>query len=124
MLVSALMFTLGNAVGLLLAVWFLPEFTIDPVSFVVAVLLFTVIEVIASPLLTKMSLKNVPAMQGGVALVTTFVGLGITGAVLAGMEIGGITTWLAATLLVWLGALVAHLVLPMFMFKKVMEERR
>ncbi len=48
--------------------------TITGAAFVVAVLIFTVVEVVADPLLTKIALTSVPALRGGVALVTTFVG--------------------------------------------------
>ena len=43
--------------------------------------------------------------MGGIALVTIFVGLLVTDMIMSSMEIGGISNWLAATLLVWLGSL-------------------
>ncbi|MEP3033093.1 MAG: hypothetical protein ABJO67_01970, partial [Pseudoruegeria sp.] len=104
MLISAAFTTLANAVGLLLASLILPNFAISPLSFIIVVLIFTAISMVASPLLTKMSIKNVPALQGGVALITVFVGLFITDIFMSGMTIGGISNWLAATLLVWLGS--------------------
>ncbi|MCT8160904.1 hypothetical protein [Pseudoruegeria sp. SHC-113] len=122
MMISAAFTTLANAVGLLLAWLLLPNFSIDFVSFVIVVLLFTVITVVAGPLLTKMSLKNLPALQGGVALVTVFVGLVITNLILPGLTIGGIANLLAATLLVWLGSLIAAIVLPMYLFKETLEK--
>ena len=97
----------------------LEGFSIDLLSFIVVVAVFTVIEVIASPLLTKLSAHKIPAMQGGVALVTTFVGLLVTDMLVAGLTIGGIANLLAATLLVWLGALAAGIFLPMFVFKEL-----
>jgi uncharacterized protein YneF (UPF0154 family) len=33
------------------------------------------------------------------------------------------TTWILATLIVWLMALAAGLILPLFLFKKVMQKR-
>lgn len=123
LLISALLYTLANAVGLLLAVTLLPGFSIDVLSFVAATLLFTAVEVVSGPLIIKMSVKSVPALAGSVSLVTTFAGLFITSTLLDGMEIGGISNWLAATLLVWIGALIAGLILPALMFKKVMEKR-
>lgn len=110
---------IGNAIGLLLAMLLLEGFSIDLLSFIIVVAVFTVIEVIASPLLTKLSAHKIPAMQGGVALVTTFVGLLVTDMLVAGLTIGGIANLLAATLLVWLGALAAGIFLPMFVFKEL-----
>jgi hypothetical protein len=51
-------------------------------------------------------------------LVTTFAGLFLTSILLDDMQMGGISNWLAAALLVWLGALIAGVVLPLFLFKK------
>ena len=123
-LISAGLYLLANSVGLLLAMALLPGFRIDVPSFITAVLLFTVIEVVASPLLTKMSLKNLPALSGGVALVTTCLGLVLTSHFLDGMDIGGLKNLLLATLIVWLGALLAGVFLPMVLFKKYLQNRR
>ncbi len=123
LLISALLYTMANAVGLFLATVLLPGFSIDLWSFVVATLVFTAIEVLTGPLIFKISLKSAPALSGGVALVTTFIGLFITSRMLDGMEIGGLSNWLAATLLVWLGALLAGLILPLLIFKKIMQKR-
>jgi len=117
--ISALIYTLANAVGLLLATLLLPGFKISLTAFIFATLLFSGIEIILKPLILKLSKKSLPALEGGIALVTTFVGLFFTSILLGGMEIGGISNWLAATLLVWLGALIAGVVLPRFMFKAV-----
>jgi uncharacterized membrane protein YvlD (DUF360 family) len=124
MLVSALFYVLANAVGLLLAALLLDGFEFSLFAFIWAVLIFSVIEAVAGPLVTKISIKNVPALQGGVALVTTFVGLFLTELFVGGMAIGGVANWLAATLVVWIGTLIATLVLPMFLFKSVMKKQK
>jgi putative membrane protein len=74
--------------------------------------------VIADPLLLKISIKSVPQLRGGIALVTTLVGLVITNYLSDGLTITGV-----ATLIVWLMALAAGLILPLFLFKKVMQKR-
>jgi hypothetical protein len=51
---------------------------ITSVSFVLAVLIFTVVEVVADPLVTKVAMASVPALGGGVALVTIFLDLLVT----------------------------------------------
>ncbi len=120
-LASTLLTTLANAVGLLVAAALLPGFTLNLWGLIVATLLFTFIEVIAGPFITKESEKHIPALTGGVALVTTVVGLIITDIFVDGMSIKGFGTWAVATLIVWLAAVLAGLVLPMFMFKKIMK---
>ena len=64
-----------------------------------------------------------PALRGGVALVTTFVGLVITASVSDGLSISGTTTWIMATIIVWLAALLAALILPIFLVKKAVATR-
>ena len=123
LLISALLYTAANAIGLFLAVINLPGFSVGPVSFIVATLIFTVIEVVAGPLIIKVSIKSAPALAGGVSLVTTFLGLYFTSVLVDGMTIGGISNWLAATLIVWLGALLAGLILPVYAFRKYLENR-
>lgn len=123
-LISTAAHLAGNAVGLLLATLLLDGFTIAPLAFVIVTVIFTAVEVVALPLITRLSMKNMPSLMGGVALVTTFVGLWITSLFVQGMTLGGLANWLAATLLVWIGALIAGIVLPIFVFKSLREDRK
>ena len=123
-LISTAAHLAGNAVGLLLATLLLDGFTIAPLAFVIVTVIFTAVEVVALPLITRLSMKNMPSLMGGVALVTTFVGLWITSLFVQGMTLGGLANWLAATLLVWIGALFAGIVLPIFVFKSLREDRK
>ena len=115
---------IGNAAGLLLAMLLLSGFSIDILSFIIVVVVFTLIEVVTSPLINKLSEKRVPALKGGIALATTFVGLIITELLISGFTIGGIANLLAATLLVWLGAVIAGIIIPMFLFKELRDPRK
>ena len=124
-LISAAVYVLAHAVGLFVASMLLGEsFSFTTPGFVFAALLLSLVMVIAGPLIENMSEKNLPALKGGVALVTTFVGLLVTNVFVGGMEITGLSTWLLATILVWAGALIATIVLPIFLVKKVVKERR
>lgn len=122
LLASIILNLLANTVGLIAAALLLTGFQIDLAAFIVAVLIFTVVEVVADPLITKMALTNVPALRGGVALVTTFVGLFITTLISSGIHIDGLSTWVLATLIVWLFALLATLLLPLVIFKKALQK--
>ncbi|MFV0514947.1 MAG: phage holin family protein [Jhaorihella sp.] len=123
-LISTAAHLVGNAAGLLLAAALLNGFTIAPLALLIVVVVFTAVEVVASPLITKVSLRKMPSLMGGVALVTTFVGLWVTEIFVDGFQIGGLSNWLAATLLVWLGALIAGVLLPIYVFKSLREERK
>lgn len=122
MLISAGVHLLANAVGLLVAATVLDDMTVSGVAFVIAVVLFTVVVVVVQPLFTKMAMQNVPALQGGTALVATLVGLIVTSIVSDGLEITGLTTWVLATLIVWVASLLAAVVLPIFLLKKAVNE--
>jgi len=95
-------------------------FSIDLTAFVWVVILFTVIEVVLDPLMTKIALQYAPVLRGGVALVTTFVGLLVATIVSNGITINGATAWVVGTLIVWLGAVLAAIVLPLFLFRKAL----
>ena len=116
-LISATLFILANATGLFFADILLPGFSMGMIAFVFATLLFSLFEVILGPLITKMAKKRLPAIEGGTALVITFTGLFITSVLVDGMRIGGLINWLMASLIVWLGALLAGIVLPHILFK-------
>ncbi|MBO9434001.1 hypothetical protein J7394_07280 [Ruegeria sp. R13_0] len=121
---SALALLAGNAIGLLLASLILNGFAIKPISFIVVVLVFTVVQVIAEPLILKLGEKKAPALKGGIALIVTFVGLLVTDLIASGLTVGGVSNLLAATLLVWLGALIASVVLPIYVFKELREAKK
>ena len=121
---SALALLAGNAIGLLLASLILSGFAIKPISFIVVVIVFTVVQVVAEPLILKLGEKKAPALKGGIALIVTFVGLFVTDLIAAGLTVGGVSNLLAATLLVWLGALIASVVLPIYVFKDLREPKK
>lgn len=123
-LVRSLLSCIANAVGLLVAAAIIDGFTISGVSFVVAVLFFTVATIVLGPLITKIALTNAPYLMGGIALVTTFVGLLITTIFTDGLSINGVSAWLAATFVVWVFSLLANVVLPLLMFKKILSDDR
>ena len=110
---------IANAVGLLVAVMLLDGFQIDAVSFIIVLLVFSGVMILTGPLMTKIAITSLPQIRGAVALVTVFVGLKVTELLMPGFVIGGVSNWLAATLLVWLGSLVAEILLPLYVFKQL-----
>jgi len=114
---------LANALGLLVASWLLDDVTLTASGFIWAVVLFTLVYALAQPFLTQLSM-NMPALRGGVALVATLVGLIITAWLTDGLTIDGTSTWLLATLIVWLVSLIGVLLLPIVLVKKKVQENR
>jgi putative membrane protein len=113
---------LANAVGLLVATWLLDGFSMSASAFAVVVVIYSVLKFVLDPLILKMSIQYVPALRGGIALVTTLVSLVITSALNDGLQIKGVDTWILATLIVWLFGLIASLLLPVFVFKNALSD--
>jgi len=123
-LASTALHLLGNAVGLLVAALVLPGFKLQALGFVVSLLFFTAVEVLLGPFVLKMAVTYAPALRGGIALVTTFIGLLLTTIFTSGLRIEGTTTWILAPLIVWLSVLLAAILLPMVLFKNVLAEAK
>jgi len=123
LLISTAATIIANAVGLLLAALVLTDFTIDALSFVVVLLVFTGVMILTGPLVTKIALTSMPQIRGSIALVSAFIGLKVTEWLMPGFTMGDasnwLSNWLAATLLVWLGSLVAEILLPLYVFKSL-----
>jgi putative membrane protein len=124
LLAAVVLRLLANAAGLLIAAGILDGFTVTASAFVWVVIIFTAIEVVLDPLVLKISIQYAPVLRGGVALVTTLVGLIVVTIVSDGLQIEGMTAWVVGTLIVWLGGVLAALILPLFIFKKTMSQRK
>ncbi len=122
-LAQSILTLLGNAIGLLVASLLLSDFRITGFGFLMSIIFFTVAQIILAPFILKLAIKHAPAFRGGIALVTTFVVLILTSVFTNGLQISGIATWIAAPLIVWLGAVLASILLPMTLFKKTLNRR-
>ena len=123
LLVRTVLALLGNALGLWIASLILDDMSISGTAFVLAVVIFTVLTVVLQPLITKVAMQNAPALQGSSALVTTLLALVITDLVSDGLSISGAITWVLATIIIWLVTMLAAVLLPMFLFKELLEDR-
>jgi uncharacterized membrane protein YvlD (DUF360 family) len=114
----------ANAVGLLVAAAVLDGFELDWSGFILAVIIFTVAFALLQPFLISQLRGRNSAMLGGTALIATLVSLIITDLVSDGLNISGVGTWIAATVIVWLAALLAAFILPFLGLKRFLEDRR
>ena len=124
MLISAVVYLVANAVGLLVADALLDDVSIDGAAFVLAVIIFTIVEVVIQPLVTQIAMRHSRALLGSSALIATLVGLVVTTVVSDGLSISGALTWALATVIVWAAALVAGLILPAIFVKKAVAGGR
>ena len=124
LIVRTLVAVAANAVGLIVASLVLDGFDIDVTSFIVAVIIFTIVFAILTPFLAVQLRRLGNGAIGATALIATLVSLIITDLISDGFSISGVGTWIAAAVIVWLAALVAAFVLPFLGLKKYMEENR
>jgi putative membrane protein len=115
---------LGNALGLIIAAVVLDDMSLDASGFIIAVVIFTVLMVVLQPLIVKVSVQYARALAGSSALVATFVSLLITELISDGLEIEGFGTWVLATIIVWLGSLLAGVLLAALFLREATDNRR
>jgi putative membrane protein len=114
----------GNAIGLIVAAVVLAKVHINVTSFLVAVVIFTIILALLQPFIAVQLRRRASAALGGVSLIATLVALLITSLVSSGLSISGVLTWIEATVIVWGVSLLAVFILPFLGLKKYLEERR
>lgn len=124
LLVRTVIAVAANAVGLIVASLVLDGFSINFASFVVAVVIFTIVFAVLTPFLAVQLRRLGNGAIGATALIATLVSLVITDLLSDGFTISGVGTWIAAAVIVWLAALVAAFVLPFLGLKKYLEENR
>lgn len=122
---KTLVFLASSAVGILAADLVLDGMSVQASGFIVVVAVYTVIQAVVQPFVTKMAMLHASAFMGGTALVATLVAL-LVAAALGGdsLEISGFTTWISATVIVWLITAVASLVIPILLVKAGIEHLR
>lgn len=128
-LLRALVFLASAAVGLIVADIVLPGFTIDwrsPFGFILAIVIFAVLQSVLAPWLARVAQRNAPAFLGGIGIVSTFVALLVTAIIPgAGLTIGSPWwTWVVAPMIVWVVTAIAAFLLPAVLLKKKVESRR
>ena len=124
LLVRTLVAVAANAVGLIVASVVLDGFSINVASFIVAVVIFTIVFAVLTPFLAVQLRRLGNGAIGATALIATLVSLVLTDLLSDGFSISGVGTWIAAAVIVWLAALVAAFVLPFLGLKKFLADDR
>ena len=124
LIVRTLVALVANAVGLIVAAAVLDGMHMNVSGFLLAVVIFTVVFALMQPFLASQFRRSRSAALGGVALIATFIALVVTDILSDGFTINGVGTWIAATVIVWVSALLAAFILPFLGLKKYLENRR
>ncbi|TCK99956.1 superfamily IV 4 TMS phage holin [Shimia isoporae] len=112
---SAAAHLIANAVGLMLANILLSGFSISVLGIVIVTVVFTVVSMVLLPILRKVSEKKAPQLLGGLSLIVIFFGLWITELLVSSFTMGGFVNHIAATIIVWIGALIAAVLVPKYL---------
>ena len=123
-LIRIVVFIVSAALGLLITSLLIDGFQINASGFVTSVLVFAVLQSVLSPFLAKVAHRHARALLGGVGLISTFVALLVAHFFTDGLQITGLTAWIAATVVVWLITALATWLLPFLFVKKKVEQKR
>lgn len=121
-LLRVLIYLASAAAGLILADLFVAGFHIswlDWWGFLVAIVVFAVVQSLATPLATRVARKHAPLLLGGIGIIATFVSLLLV-AVLpsAGVRITTVAAWFLAPLVVWIVSAVVTWVLTVVLIDR------
>ena len=124
-LINMVVYFASAFLGLFVADLVLPDLSVNGgLSYLLVAGIFAIIQAVLSPLVSNITEKSAPAFMGGIGLVTTFVALFLTSIISSGLSIKGLSTWLLATLIIWLVTATAAFLLPVLVVRRVVKENR
>jgi uncharacterized membrane protein YvlD (DUF360 family) len=124
-LLNLVVYFLAALIGIIAADVILPGFSVAGfTSYVVVAAIFGVIQAVLSPLVGGLVKKNASAFQGGVGIISVLITLVITATLSSDLTVDGLTTWILAAIIIWLFAAMAAFILPFFIVKRAVNERR
>ena len=100
----------GIAAGIVLSVALLSDFSTDTTGIVEATIVFWIVHIIVNFFALQVLIRQPSvAMAGLLALASTIVSLIIVNLIVSDISIGGATTYLGATLIIWITTAVADM---------------
>ena len=123
-LIRAAIFFVATAIGLLVAKLVLDDMSIDATAFFVVVIIVAVLQSVLAPFIAKSTARSAPALLGAAGLISTFIALVVANIAVEGLTITGVSTWILATLIVWLVTMIAAFLLPLILVKLGLEKAR
>lgn len=112
LLLKLVVFFGSSAIGLLVANLVVPGFRVTVGGFFAATILFSLIQAVISPMVTKLVANHASAFVGGVGLISVFLSLLVANFFAGGLSIRGVTAWVLGTLIVWVATAAATAMLP------------
>lgn len=125
LIIRTLVFLGAAALGIIAAAILVDGVEVTASGFFIVVALYAVVQSVISPFIARVAAKNASALLGGVGIIAALIAL--FAATLVGDSLtisGGIGTWIAATVVVWLVTALATLLLPWILVKAGVERAR
>lgn len=121
-LLRVLVYLASAAAGLVLADLLVDGFRIswlDWWGFLVAIVVFAIVQSIATPVATGLAEKHAPLLLGGIGIIATFVSLLVVAFLpSAGIRITTAGAWLLAPLVVWIVSAIVTWVLTVVLIDR------
>lgn len=112
-----------SAVGLIVAHFALPGFTLHVGGFLTAIGVFAVTHAVLGPFVLNLAQRYAAPLAGGVGLVATLLALWIASLFQGGIEIHGLNAWLLAPIIVWVITALGGWIIMSFVLKKWLDRR-
>jgi hypothetical protein len=112
LLLRAVVLLASWAIGLLVVVWIVPGVWLSVPGFVVAVVVFAVMQAILSLSILKVPHRYLTLLLGGTGLALTIAALALASTLTHEITIEGMASWLASTVVVWLVTTIGAITLP------------
>ena len=127
-LIRAMVLVVSAALGLIVADLILPGFHIDWTDwwgFVLAVVIFAVIQSVLAPWVFRLTRRHAAPLLGGIGIISTFIAILIVVLIPnAGVGISEPLAWILAPVIVWISTALATWLLPMLFLKREVAQRR
>lgn len=124
-LVNFAVYMAAAAIGLLVADIALDGLSINyPIGFLIAAVLFGLIQAIIQPLFQSVTEKNADMLTGAVGLLSALVALLVTATISDNLTVEGASTWLLAALVIWLASMFAGFILKVTIAKRFIQNVR
>jgi Mycobacterial 4 TMS phage holin, superfamily IV len=111
-LLRAVVLLASWAIGLLVVAWIVPGVWLSVPGFIVAVVVFAVMQAILSLSIVKLPHRYLSLLLGGTGLALTIAALALASTLTHGLTIDGMASWLASTVVVWLVTTIGAITLP------------
>jgi len=124
-LIRLVIWFLAAFIGIIAADVILSGFSVSGwTSYVVVAAIYAIIQSLIAPMMNQYTERNAKMFMGGVGIFSTLIALIVTNLISGALTISGIGTWIAAAIIVWLFGALAAWLLPFFIVKKAVQERR